>query len=612
MTLLSAQEILSTDSQIQAWHSARFGLMIHWGLYSIPGGEWKGRKTDYVAEWIMSRFRIPIAEYEKLALDFKPDRFDADAWCRLAKNAGMGYLIFTAKHHDGFAMFQSDCDPYNIVDATPFGRDPIAELADACSRHGLKFGLYYSQSLDWHEENAGGTEPNTGTNHEGMPWGNNWDFPDHHKKDFSRYFEHKVKPQIRELLSNYGSIGYLWFDCPFTISHSQSIELYQLAKSLQPDILINSRLGNGLGDFQSLGDNLIPGMPFDRGWEAVGTLNNSWGYKRDDSEWKTAKEVVELLGGLAGKGINYLLNVGPDQTGKIPEPSIRVLEDVGRWMEQHRNSIHDVERSPYPADVPSGPVTRNGETLYYHLHDQQNSNRLDLGGLTNTIQCAWLLNAPDVLLKVENCSERRVIELPDETFSALLPVVAVQVKGEPHVTSGILPRADGGLFLPVSLATIHLEESENSRNSTTLAAFRFEPDGSRVSREGGIRISSLGSTSNWWKTGDWISWKFRHTTPGIFRIQIVSTGLYHGQPWQGGHRVSIHVDEQELSTTLNASKVLENVATRYYAQVISECGIVSLLKRGVTQLSLRAEEIQPGVAGLAIVSVRLIPEKTDL
>ncbi len=603
MTTFPTRKPLGSTDRIQAWHDARFGLMVHWGLYSVPAGEWKGQKTGYVGEWIMSRFHIPIAEYEALAADFRPDAFDADTWCRLAKEAGMGYLVFTAKHHDGFAMFHSAYDPYNIVDATPFGRDPVAELAAACARHGLMFGLYYSQSLDWHEEDAGGTEPGNGTNHEGMAWGNDWDFPDHARKDFSRYFERKVVPQIRELLTGYGPISHLWFDCPFTITPRQSEELYALAKALQPDILINSRLGNGLGDFQSLGDNLIPGMPFAPGWEAVGTLNNTWGYKRDDSQWKTSGEIIELLGGLAGKGINYLLNVGPDETGRIPEPSARVLSEVGKWMDDQGKSIHAVERSPYPADLPSGPVTRRGNTLYFHLHHPPRNNRLDLAGLSNPIERAWFLHAPEAVLKLSG----RCVVLPGEAPPTPPPVVAVRVVGTPRVADGIVPQADGDIVLPVSLATIHSEKEAGSNDSATPASTHFEPDGALVSRDRGIRISPLGSTSNWWKLGDRISWDFDKVSPGAYRVRITSTGLYHGQPWQGGHRVGVRVDGAEISATLEMSEAIENAATRCYAQAVSDCGTIMLKQSSAHRLFLEAVDIQPGDAGLAVLAVRLTP-----
>ncbi len=244
------------DDRMQWWREARFGMIIHWGLYAIPAGEWQGRQMDYIGEWLQSRFRIPKTEYEQLTAQFNPTGFNADEWVRLAKRAGMKYLIFTAKHHDGFAMYHSEADRYNITEATPFARDPLLELAAACQKYGVKLCVYYSQALDWHEPDAGGGD--AGNDNYGMSWGNDWDFPEQATKDFSRYFEKKVKPQLRELLTRYGPLGLIWFDCPFTITRAQCEELAEMVRSLQPDCITNSRLGNGLGDYGSLGDNMIP------------------------------------------------------------------------------------------------------------------------------------------------------------------------------------------------------------------------------------------------------------------------------------------------------------------------------------------------------------------
>ena len=214
---------------IDYFKNAKFGLMIHWGLYSVLAGEWNGKRTGYIGEWIMSKFNIPIKEYEKYANAFNPICFDAEEWVLLAKNAGMKYIVITAKHHEGFSMFRSEADKFNIYDATPFKRDPIKELAEACKKHEMKLGLYYSQELDWHEEHGGGYSIEK-DQWDGTSWSNNWDFPDNSKKDFSICFEKKIKPQVKELLTNYGDIFLMWFDCPADISVEQSMELYNLVK----------------------------------------------------------------------------------------------------------------------------------------------------------------------------------------------------------------------------------------------------------------------------------------------------------------------------------------------------------------------------------------------
>ena len=313
---------------------AQYGMMAHWGLYSLLAGEYRNRRVKDYAEWIQSFMPIPNREYEQLAKAFNPVYFDADEWIRLAKDAGMKYFVFTSKHHDGFAMFRSKADAYNVVDATPFKRDVVEELANACARHGLKFGLYYSQELDWHHPHGGGYDRFTPCS--GVSWDNSWDFPDREKKNFTICFEEKIKPQVEEILRNYGDLCLIWFDVPHTISKAQSLELYDLVKKYQPDCLINSRLGNGAYDYVSLGDNEYPqSQPVEEAdndpnsldgfkyspyglYETPATMNSSWGFKYFDQNWISAEKIRESRIRLKGYGVNYLLNVGPDGLGRIP------------------------------------------------------------------------------------------------------------------------------------------------------------------------------------------------------------------------------------------------------------------------------------------------------
>lgn len=312
---------------------AGYGMMIHWGLYALLGGEYGRWRSPVdgvcVSEWIQYHRRIPVREYEKLASAFNPIYFNADEWVSIAEDAGMKYMVFTAKHHEGFAMYRS-AHPFNIVDATPFGRDVVEELANACAKRGMKFGLYYSQDLDWHEINGGGYKC-------GVPEidksarGNMWDFPNDSEKNYSICFEEKIKPQVTELMKNYGDIFLVWFDMPHTISPEQSDELYALVKKYQPDCLINSRIGNGRGDYRSMGDNEVSDKYFgDELVETPATLNKTWGYKTFDNEWKSAEEVARTRKFLNERGVNYLLNVGPDYLGRIPLPSIEILAQAGK------------------------------------------------------------------------------------------------------------------------------------------------------------------------------------------------------------------------------------------------------------------------------------------
>ena len=329
---------------VKLFKEAKYGMMAHWGLYSLLMGEYRGQRVRSYAEWIQSYSSIPNAEYELLAKCFNPIYFSADEWIKLAKDSGMEYFVFTSKHHDGFAMYHSKVDKFNVVDATPFGRDVVGELAEACYKHGLKFGLYYSQELDWHHKHGGGYDQFERC--AGVSWDNSWDFPDRENKDFSICFEEKIKPQVEEILKNYGDLFLIWFDVPHTITKEQSLELHDMVKTIQPNCLINSRIGNGAYDYVSLGDNEYPSeMPKEnlknadvdlnniKGfkysptglYETAATMNRSWGFRYYDQAWITPEEIIARRNKLNGMGINYLLNVGPDGLGRIPSFSQEAL-----------------------------------------------------------------------------------------------------------------------------------------------------------------------------------------------------------------------------------------------------------------------------------------------
>ena len=333
-------------SNFEWFKNAGWGLMVHFGLYSLLGGTYKGKKAVDYAEWIQSALEIPNSETEKLASIFNPIYFDADEWVGFAKECGMTYFVITAKHHEGFALFKSEADSFNSVDATPFGRDIIKELSEACKRHGLKFGIYYSQDLDWHEKHGGGYK----SNHiwcSGVSWDNSWDFKNPEEKDFSIAFERKILPQVKELMQNYGEISLVWFDVPMTLTEAQSRELYDTVKKYQPNCLINSRLGNGMYDYVSFGDNEIPDSipteidenvdyndimgfkPSPNGlYESACTLNDTWGYSSYDRNFKSPETILNNKRKLNALGMNYLINIGPDHLGRFPIESTDILKAV--------------------------------------------------------------------------------------------------------------------------------------------------------------------------------------------------------------------------------------------------------------------------------------------
>lgn len=339
------------------WKDAKYGLFIHWGLYSELAGFWKGREVAGIGEWIMKRLEIPVAEYEQIAGRFNPVDFDAEAWVGLAKDAGMKYIVITAKHHDGFAMYHSDCSPFNIVDATPFGRDPIAELAAACRAADIKLCFYYSQAQDWHDPNGYG--------YGSLP---------NEEKDFATYLENKCKPQLRELLTKYGDIGLIWFDTPQIMSPEHSMELRDLVKNIQPNCIVSGRVGNRLGEYMSTGDNRIPLLPFDGDWEVPATLNDTWGYKENDHNWKSPHDILKLLLKINSRGGNYLLNVGPDGKGRIPQASMDILREVGAFVRQNGEAIYATKAVwGYPYDLEGIYFTARDNRLYVHFAGAKNN-----------------------------------------------------------------------------------------------------------------------------------------------------------------------------------------------------------------------------------------------
>lgn len=308
---------------------AQFGMMAHWGLYSLLAGEWQGKKSSAYAEWIQSNFRIPNKDYHLLSKAFNPVYFDPLEWMKRARDAGMRYFVLTSKHHEGFALFRSKASKFNVVDATPFGRDIVGEIAEACQKTGIKLGLYYSQDLDWSEQNGGGyTHKPTAIGN--SAWSNDWDWPDNAAKNYTRYFESKVKPQVKEILTQYGDLCLIWFDTPMTISPAQSKELVGMVRQYNPGCLVNSRIGNGLGDYTTPGDNCLPEKmtAADALFETPGTMNHSWGYTAYDMDFKSVDKILEIKKHCNDHGANYLLNISPDPLGRIPAGCLNILEGL--------------------------------------------------------------------------------------------------------------------------------------------------------------------------------------------------------------------------------------------------------------------------------------------
>ena len=362
------------DTKQQWFKDAKYGLFIHWGLYSILAGEYKGKKTPNIGEWIMNHLDIPVKEYEQLASQFNPVHFNAEDIVLKAKSWGMKYLVFTSKHHDGFAMYHSKCNPYNVVDATPFKRDIVKELSLACGKHGLKFGLYYSQAQDWHDP-------------DGLASGK-----DNSKKNFQRYFDEVCVPQVKEILSGYGPIALIWFDTPLTMEEKYSRYLYDLVKSIQSGCIVSGRIGHDIGDYNSTGDNFIPYLSYKGDWEVPATVNETWGYRKDDKNWKTPEEIIKKLIKVTGKGGNYLLNIGPDADGIVPPGSVKVLDKVGEFLKANGDSIYGTRNTEvYPFDLEWALFTRKEYKLFIHITAVV--PRHVMCNLGNKIKRAYLLHS---------------------------------------------------------------------------------------------------------------------------------------------------------------------------------------------------------------------------
>jgi len=431
----SAQRGASDDARMAWWREARFGMFIHWGLYAVPAGEWQG-KTDY-GEWIRNNAKIPLDVYDGFRVKFNPTAFDPGAWARMAKRAGMRYIVITTKHHDGFSLFDSKQSDFTVM-ATPFHRDVMKELVEACRREGLRIGWYHS-IMDWHHPDY---LPRRDWEKDRPAAG----------ADFERYVAY-LKAQLRELLTNYGPIDVLWFDGQWegTWNYERGRDLYDYVRSLQPNIIINNRVAGGggeagvaggrprIGDFgtpeQEIPATGAPGVD----WETCMTMNRNWGFNRADKAFKPVRELVRNLVDIASKGGNFLLNIGPDADGRFPQESVERLEEIGKWMETNGDSIHATTASPF-ASLPWGRCTRKtmpgGITrLYLHVFDWPADGRLVVNGLMNEpIRAALLAGDRQLELATRDVDNSTVtIRVPASAPDPIDTVVVLDIHGSPDV-----------------------------------------------------------------------------------------------------------------------------------------------------------------------------------
>lgn len=415
------------DAKMEWWRDAKFGLFIHWGVYAVPAGKY-GDYTDY-GEWIMHHAKIPSEEYKKFAGVFNPVNYDPAEWVRVAKDAGMKYIVITSKHHDGFALYPSEVTDWDVADATPYGKDLLGPLVDEAKKAGLKIGFYYSQAQDWNH--PGGAKAR-------YEEGDGWD--DAHKGDFDEYLERIALPQAKEILNNY-PLDILWWDTPTWMNEERRAPFFELIKEW-PGLITNNRLGSG-GD-TSTPEQFVPVTGHEGDWETCMTMNRHWGYNAYDDAWKSSEDLIHKLINIVSKGGNFLLNVGPTAGGEFPQESIERLADMGEWLKVNGEAIYGTSKGPFQY-LSWGAATRKGDLLYLHITDWPADNKLRVP-MTSEIASASLLIRPEEKLAFASEKERILIDLPEQAPDKYASVVVVKLKEEPVVN----PMASEGKSITAS------------------------------------------------------------------------------------------------------------------------------------------------------------------
>ncbi len=449
-----AQQKSSDAQRLAWWHEAKFGMFIHWGVYSLYGGVYNGHpQARGDAAWILNRCKIPVAEYRENAMQFNPVNYNPEAWAKMAKDAGMKYLIITAKHHDGFALFKSKASNWNVVDATVYGKDLLKPLAAACKKQGIKLGFYYSQAVDW--TNPGGSAarrlmkegwPNPDSakidnyteKHDG-----HWD-PIQLTSTFDEYIDHIAIPQVKELLTNYGEVSVLWWDYATQMKSAEGAEKLKNLLVLQPNIITNDRLHPEFPGDTRTPEQAVPERDAVDGqnWETCMTMSNSWGFKKNDNGWKSSSTLIRNLVKIAARGGNYLLNIGPKPDGTFPEESVQRLKEIGFWMKVNGEAIYGSKASPLNS-LSWGECTmkelKNNTMLYLSVFDWPKEGILTVPGLKNKVLSVKLL-ANGTTLESSVTSDGLSIHIPESPPDQNVSVIRLSVQGKVGKANGLNPK----------------------------------------------------------------------------------------------------------------------------------------------------------------------------
>ncbi len=542
------------NARMAWWREAKFGMFIHWGIYSVAAGRHEGKKIPWYGEWIMWKARIPVASYREYAKDFNPVKYDPAAWAGLAKESGMRYMVITSKHHDGFALFPSEASDWDVADATPWKKDLIGPLAEAARAQGLKFGLYYSQAQDW--THPGGAKMEF---HDGGGW------DDSHKGRMDDYIDKVAVPQVKEILTRYQP-DVLWWDTPHLMNGERAAKLARLLP-LKPGIIHNNRLGGGSRGDTETPEQHIPatGLP-GRDWETCMTMNETWGFKADDHQWKSSATLITNLVDIVSKGGNYLLNVGPTAEGEIPPESVKLLKEVGMWMKTNGESIYGTQASPFKS-LPWGRCTLKpdgeGTILYLHVLDWPADGKLTVPRLVNEVKSAELLDGR-VALKVGKSDDGPVLRLPVKAPDAVCSTIRLAIQGKPEIGPVVVAASPDGVI--------------------RLLAADARIEGADLRIEGENAESNIGYWSN---PKEFVSWDLRAAKAGKYRIQVEAAA-----PAEGAVLQIQDVGKLAYSVPKTGD---------YSTYQVTRVGDVTLPENVVTRLTLR-----PVVDGWHPVNVRKI------